>query len=56
MHARLDNDGLALDELAFVNQQTVSDPPQHGWLIPCVIRTALRSVLEQSREYRSQTR
>jgi AcrR family transcriptional regulator len=33
----LHDDGVALDELALVDQHTVRDLPQHGWLPPLVV-------------------
>ena len=33
----LHDNGVALDELALVDQHTLRDQPQHGWLLPLVV-------------------
>jgi hypothetical protein len=33
----LHDNGLALNELALVDQHTLRDLPQHGWLLPLVV-------------------
>ena len=33
----LHDNGVALEELALVDQHTLRDLPQHGWLLPLVV-------------------
>ena len=42
-HARpaVHDNGVTLAELALVDQHTLRDLPQHGWLLPLVVRNRL---------------